>query len=243
MSQQSQESAHEETATVKEPAKYKKRLSTALIGGVVFFAISLIIAANYPAVESLGTKVRLPVFHGAMTWASLTLFGLLFLVGLFSVFSKSERGYFWAAGLRTYSVFLWLLGTVLGFLAASRTWDFTGSKTPALELMMADPRLIAQVVVALIGLAVIILPSILESRRTVAIADTIYPAVAFGALRWAMSAGQALHPDSPVFNSPEFKIKALFVGMYGFLLLAGIFFSYGIRTYAEKRALNKVEEA
>ena len=54
--------------------------------GPLLFAVGLIAALgftlSFPAVEGLGTKVRLPVFHGAMTWVNLALFSVLAVLAI-----------------------------------------------------------------------------------------------------------------------------------------------------------------
>lgn len=183
------------------------------IVGVLGLISSLTIALNYPAVENLGSKVRLPVFHGALTWANLIVFVAMALAAIIYFIRNSEQSYRWVSALRVVSVCMWLVGTVLGFLAAMNTWDFTGSKTPMVELLMADPRLVAQIIIGLAGLALFVLPLIVESHKVRAMIDFLFVAGTLGGLGWAMTAGKALHPDSPVLNSTEFVIKALFFGM------------------------------
>lgn len=181
--------------------------------GVLGLAAAVTFALNYPAVESLGAKVRLPVFHGALTWATLMVFAAFGIMALVHLIRGTEQTYRWTSALRVVGVCMWLVGTVLGFLAAMNTWDFTGSKTPMMELLMADPRLVAQIVIGLFGLALFVLPLIIESKKGRAFADLIFTVATFGGLGWAMSAGKALHPDSPVLNSDDFIIKAIFFAM------------------------------
>lgn len=176
-------------------------------------AASVLFAANYPAVESIGTKVRLPVFHGATTWANLMAFAVMALVALLYVFGGNEKFYRLTEGLRWTNIGVWFTGTGLGFIAALNTWDFTGSKTPAMELLLSDPRLIAQLLIALGGIIILILPTVFEKKKHLAIADITFAVATFAGLAWATNAGKALHPDSPVLNSDEFIIKALFFCM------------------------------
>ena len=199
------------------------------LGGSIFFAV------NYPAVESIGTKVRLPVFHGAMTWANLMVFAALIVYAILFLVKKDEKYYRMGEATRWTAIAMWFAGTVLGFLAAMNTWDFTGSKTPAIELLMSDPRLIAQVCIALAGLVMIILPLIFEKQRSMSVADIVFPAILFVALAWAMNAGKALHPDSPVLNSDEIIIKLLFFCMVISDMVMAAGFSAAIASFRTKR--------
>lgn len=184
--------------------------ATALLTALIGFVASIFFALKFPAVESLGAKVRLPVFHGALTWATLMLFGGLIVVAALYLIKRSDRIFAWSSALRYTIVLLWTAGTVLGFMAAMSTWDFTGSKTPVMTLLMSDPRLVVQLVVTCAALAMLILPIVLESDRGMAFADLIFAVGTLGGLAWAMGAGKALHPDSPVMNSDEIFIKVIF---------------------------------
>lgn len=181
--------------------------------GLLGLIASVAVALNYPAVENLGAKVRLPVFHGALSWATLMAYAALGLCALLYLVRKNQIVYRWAEALQWTATTLWIIGTVLGFLAAMNTWDFTGSKTPMGELLMSDPRLVGQIVVALLGLAMFFVPLLIESQKGRAIANVVYAIAAWVGIGWATTAGKALHPDSPVLNSTDPVIKVLFYCM------------------------------
>lgn len=186
------------------------------IGLVAALAFTL----SFPAVEGLGSKVRLPVFHGALTWVNLGGFALL---GVAAIAFLATRGRFYAAveALRWVSIGAWLTGSALGFAAAIGTWDFTGSQSSPLEVAMADPRMIAQFWIVLLGMGVLALPLVFDDRRWLAIGDAGFVAVAWAVLLNAvLGPGRALHPDSPVLNSDEIFIKLMFFGIVGGLALA-----------------------
>jgi hypothetical protein len=55
---------------------------------------------------------------------------------------------------------------------------------------------------------------ILEDRKWLAVLDAGFVALAWAVLmRAILGPGRALHPDSPVLNSDELRIKLLFLGM------------------------------
>lgn len=176
---------------------------------------------SFPAVEGLGTKVRLPVFHGAMTWVNLGAFTLVALAALAFLATTNMRFYRFAEGMRWIAVPMWLTGSVLGLLAALNTWDFTGSKSSPLEVAAIDPRLLAQLWILLAALAVIALDLILDDRRWLAGADVAFVAFMWVVLmRAVLGPGRALHPDSPVMNSDEILIKLLFFGIVASIAVA-----------------------
>lgn len=188
---------------------------------VVGLVSAVVCALSFPAVEGLGTKVRLPVFHGAMTWVNLAAFSLVALLSAAFLVTKRERFYGLAEGLRWIAVPMWLLGAVLGLTAALQTWDFTGSKSSPLGIAAADPRLLAQFWILIAALAVIALGLLIEDRRWLALADVGFVAIMWTILLQAvLGPGRALHPDSPVLNSDEIIIKALFFGIVGSLGVA-----------------------
>lgn len=197
---------------------------------------SLTFALNYPAVEGIGDKVRLPVFHGAMTWANLMVFaGLVVAAALF--LKRGDEGD-WArvTAMRWVTIGMWLVGSVLGFAAALNTWDFTGSLTPASEVMLADPRLVIQLVISLAGLAVLVAPLLTESRRVRAVVDIVFVAGLWVLLGIATTAKGGLHPDSPVLNSDEIIIKLLFFAMVIGQLVMAIAASTAVANWLRLRA-------
>ncbi len=178
---------------------------------------------SFPAVEGLGAKVRLPVFHGAMTWVNLAAFSLAALLAAVFIVTRRDRLYALVEGLRWVAIPMWVVGSGLGLLAALQTWDFTGSKSSPLEVAAADPRLLAQFWILLAALGVVALGLVLDDRRLLAGVD-----IGFVALTWAiilravLGPGRALHPDSPVMNSDEAIIKLLFFAIVGSLGVAAL---------------------
>jgi hypothetical protein len=187
----------------------------------ISLAAAFFFAASFPAVEGLGTKVRLPVFHGAMTWVNLAAFALLGIMAIAYLITRKEGVYRWEEGLRWVAVPMWVIGSVLGLLAALKTWDFTGSKSSPMSLVMADPRLTAQFWILLAGLALLAFGVMTDDKWLLSILDLGFVAVAWVVLlRAILGPGRALHPDSPVMNSDEIMIKLLFLGIVASLSVA-----------------------
>lgn len=196
---------------------------------------SVVFAVNYPAVEGIGDKVRLPVFHGAMTWANLVAFIALALSAVLFLAKGSELWWARTSGFRYVTVAMWLVGSVLGFAAAMNTWDFTGSKTPAIDLMLADPRLLIQLIISLMSVAVLVLPLVIESRKVRAAFDVVFVAALWISLTIATQSERGLHPDSPVMNSDEVIIKLLFFAM----VAAQLVFAFGAGSAATNLLLER----
>lgn len=193
------------------------------VAAAVALALAMFAASRFPAVEGLGTKVRLPVFHGALTWANLSVFALMALLAIAFIATRSEGVFRFAGGLRWVSVPMWLVGSGLGLYAALNTWDLTGSKSSVLSVISADPRLMAQFWVLLLAFALLLLPLFLESAVGIAAGDLIFNVVMWTLmLRAILGPGRALHPDSPVWNSDEMAIKLIFVGIFLSLFVAAL---------------------
>lgn len=183
-----------------------------LVGVVMAAACTLL----FPAVEGLGTKVRLPVFHGAMTWVNLAAFSIVALLALVYIVTGKQVLYAAEEGLRWVAIPMWLLGSVLGLLAALNTWDFTGSQSSPIEVAMDDPRLVAQFWILLAALAVSALALVVDERKLLSGADLAFVAFMWSVILTAvLGPGRALHPDSPVMNSDEIFIKLMFFGIVG----------------------------
>jgi len=216
----------------------------------LLLAVGLIAALgftlSFPAVEGLGTKVRLPVFHGAMTWVNLALFSVLAVLAVVYLAMKRESVYGWTEAVRFVAVPMWVVGSVLGFMAALNTWDFTGSKSSPLSVAAADPRLLAQFWIMIGGLGVLALGLVTEERRWLAVADVGFVAFAWVVLMQAiLGPGRALHPDSPVMNSDEIFIKLMFFGIVagiGVASLGGIMIVRRLRARSSE-AIPAVAEA
>jgi hypothetical protein len=188
---------------------------------VVALLAAFFFAASFPAVEGLGAKVRLPVFHGAMTWVNLAAFALLGLSAIAYLVTRREGIYRWEEGLRWVAIPMWVLGSVLGLLAALNTWDFTGSKSSPMSLVMADPRLTAQFWILLAGLALLAFGAMIDDKWMLSALDVGFVVIAWAVLlRAILGPGRALHPDSPVMNSDEIMIKLLFLGIVASLGVA-----------------------
>ena len=174
-----------------------------------------VLVMSIPPVVGLGNKVKLPLLHGGSTWVNLMIFTLMGVFGLIYAFTRNERLYAWEVGFRAVAAPLWLVNSTLGFIAASSTWDFSGSKTSELVVIGADPRLRAQILL-LFGVAVLLLLDwlVLENRLYKAIADVVFTAAMLVLMSdlFLDPVKRAMHPDSPVLNS-GWDIKAPFFGM------------------------------
>lgn len=182
----------------------RRTLTVALAAIGVLAVTAAVLVGRIPEVEGLGSKVRLPIFHGGSTWVNLAMFTLMGVFALVYLITRRAEVYAWEYGFRAVAAPMWLINSVMGVIAALNTWDFTGSKEPPILAVRQDPRLMAQfwlllgvfVLLALDGL-------VLEKRWHRSIAD-----LGFTVALWVLVSDlfldpekRALHPDSPVLNS------------------------------------------
>lgn len=210
-------------------SRMRPSTSALVAGAIAALALAMFTASRFPAVEGLGTKVRLPVFHGALTWANLAVFALMALLAIVFIATRRSGVLRYGSGLRWVSVPMWMVGSGLGLYAALNTWDLTGSKSSVFSVVTADPRLMAQFWVLLLGCLLLLLPLFLESAVGLAIGDIVFNLAMWTLmLRAIFGPGRALHPDSPVWNSPEMIIKLIFVGIFVALFVSALLVAWAL---------------
>jgi hypothetical protein len=210
----------------------KKAVGGALAAIGVLSLVIVVLLYRIPAVEGIGNRVKLPLFHGGSTWVALMVFTLMGVAALVYVVRPSDKVYAWEVGFRTVAAPLWAINSVLGFIAALSTWDFSGSKESPLVIIPQDPRLSAQVIL-LLGVVILVMLDwlVFEHRRYKAIADLLFVVV-----MWALLANvfldpvkRALHPDSPVLNS-GWEIRGPFFGIVAAIFAIALIISWLVST-------------
>jgi hypothetical protein len=212
----------------------------AVIGAIVVALGAVVgwLLLSIPPVVGLGNRVKLPLLHGGATWVNLMLFVFMGASGIVYLATRDERAYALEVGFRTIASPLWLASSILGYIAAASTWDFTGSKESRLTIIASDPRLMAQILL-LAGVAVLLLADwfVLDGRRHKAMLDIIF--TVFGTVVMADifldPVKRALHPDSPVMNS-GWDIKLPFFAMVAVILTIGVLLAWAASTFVRPLA-------
>jgi hypothetical protein len=198
------------------PEKPSRNVVIGAVAAMVALSfVVLVLIARLPVVVGLGSRVKLPIFHGASTWVNIMLFALMGVWAIVYLVKRSDAAYAWEAGFRSVAMPLWAVNSVMGFIAALSTWDFTGSKQSPLVVARSDPRLTAQFVILLcIGVVLMLDWLVHEKRVYKAITDLVFVGIATVMLSdiFLDPAKRALHPDSPVLNS-GWDIKLPFFGV------------------------------
>jgi len=173
----------------------------------------LVMTMQFPPVIGLGTLVRLPAFHGALTWANFILFGVMGILGLFAFIANKARTYSWVKALRFTAIGLWIFNFALGLFASSLTWNFEAASQPAILYFLQEPRVQMQFLVSMMGLAILVLPLIFTKWRTLSLFDGLYGFATLIMAYIAANSGSSLHPPSPVMNAEESIIRITFLTM------------------------------
>lgn len=217
------------------------------VAGVMIAASSALVGAllmSIPPVVGLGDKVKLPLYHGGSTWVNLVIFTLMGLAAVVHLIGRNERAYAWEVGFRTVGAPLWLTNSVLGFIAASSTWDFSASKESPLSVIPSDPRLSAQIVL-LLGVFILMLADwlVFEKRAYKAVVDILYVVAMWGLMAsiFLDPVKRALHPDSPVMNS-GWEIKLPFFGMVAAIFIAMVLLSWVASSFVRANSVSVDED-
>lgn len=193
-----------------------------LSAAVIFAIAGVALTSAIPAVEGLGDKVRLPMFHGGSTWVNMATFTLMGIFAAVYYITERKAAYGWMAGFMAISAPLWLANSVMGVIAAASTWDFSGSKQSPLGVIWQDPRLTAQFWL-LLGVGGLLIAVLTTSSRRIhalsAMAYTVLMWVLLGTVMWGPA--RALHPDNPVLNS-GLEIKVPFFGIVACVAAAAL---------------------
>jgi len=207
-------------------------VSLGVIAALAAFVAYLV--ATLPVVVGLGSKVKLPIFHGASTWVDLMLFLMLGIAAIVYLLRRNDAVYAWVVGLRSVALPLWAINSVLGLIAALNTWDFTGSKQSPLSVARTDPRLMTQFIL-LIGVGIVFVLDwlIFEKRLHKAVVDVVFVGVSAVMVSdiFLDPAKRALHPDSPVLNS-GWEIKLPFFGIVAGFFALTLVIVWLVRGYA-----------
>jgi hypothetical protein len=198
----------------------------AALGAIVALAVFVaVLVIRIPAVIGLGTRVKLPIFHGGSMWVNLMIYLLLGIAAIVYLVRRDDASYSWVFALRSVGLPLWAVNSVLGLIAALSTWDFTGSKESPLSVARTDPRLMAQFIL-LIGAGIVVALDwlVLDKRLHKAIVDIAYVAVSTVLVSdiFLDPAKRALHPDSPVLHSGleiQLPFYGIVAGWFAIMLL------------------------
>ncbi|MBI5231715.1 MAG: hypothetical protein HY876_06080 [Coriobacteriales bacterium] len=216
----------------------RTRTYVAFGAAAILAALAAWLVASLPVEALLGSRVKLPIFHGASTWVSLITFTVMGLLAVAFLVVRRPALYAWEAGLRWVSIPLWVLNTVLGVIAALNTWDFTGSKESPIQVAIQDPRLQAQAWLLAAAFVLTIAQLLIDSRVRKAIADAVFTVGMWAVLLplFLDPAKRALHPDNPVLNSGwEMKLPffGIVVSVLGIALIASWLVAQRVRVMPE----------
>ncbi len=81
--------------------KPSRNVVLAALGAMLALAVTVfILVLRLPEVVGLGSRVKMPIFHGASTWVDIMLFVLLGIAALIFIVRRTDATYAWVVGLR-----------------------------------------------------------------------------------------------------------------------------------------------
>lgn len=180
---------------------------TRLAGLAMTLAAVAVITALAPIEQTLGANIRIVYFHGAWVWAGMITFGLAALAGLAGLFLPESAWPEWSLALGRSGLFFWLTYLPMSLWVMRLFWGGFYFDEPRWRI----PFTFAIVAVLLqIGLAVI------DQPRLTSLGNLVFGVALLVSLR---TAGNILHPDSPVFSSNSIRIRVFFVGLVALSML------------------------
>ncbi|MCS7059883.1 MAG: hypothetical protein RMN25_01850 [Anaerolineae bacterium] len=156
-----------------------------------------------PAERTLGDGIRVVYWHVACTWAGLTGFALLAVLGLVVLLTGRPSWQTWAFAIGCVAAVCFGAGATLSALAAWVNWG---------GVYWAEPRMRANVImlagsVIVLTLATWPLPARLKGALYLA------PAALYGAL--ISNTPLVMHPHDPIGLSSSAAIRLTFALLYG----------------------------
>ena len=166
-----------------------------IVGYLVFSAIFL---SFIPPEQQLGKWLRLIIFHGNLSVASLYLIYFTGILGVaYLVTSKAAFAY-WCAELGLQSVVIWFIGTALSFVSMQVAWG---------GLLWNEPRTIAALTITVLGAGKeYLLRSNSAKKRAYAWANLLF-ALAVVVIRYTLTS--IMHPVNPIEQSESMLIRLL----------------------------------
>lgn len=190
---------------------------------VLFLLISAVILSFIPPVQQLGSWIRLIIFHGNLSVASLYLFYIAGLFGLVAYVLKHHELARWSKELGLLSVVIWFVGTLLSLVSMQVAWG---------GLLWTEPRTISALTITMVGAGKeYLLRGNNAQSRTFALTNTIFAAAVL-VMRSTLTF--VMHPDNPIGTSDSLAIR-LFPMLLLAMTLGTVFFFAHWRLKQEKR--------
>ncbi len=176
-------------------------LALCLAGAFAFFA---------PLERTLGSGIRLVLFHGAWVWVGITIYAIAGILGLFGLITHREtiNRYSIAAG-RTGLVF-WVTYLPMSLIVMQVFWN---------GFFFDEPRWRIPFMLGVVGLLIQVGSWMLD-RLIIGSSLNVIFALVMGISMLGLTS--ILHPDSPVTSSNSITIQFNFVVVFIILIIAAL---------------------
>jgi hypothetical protein len=175
---------------------------------VFFFAAAILAALFAPLEQTLGSNVRLVVFHGAWVWVALLLFLGAAVVGAVGLLTRRTTWHAWSRASGQAGLLFWLTFLPMSLVVMQANWN---------GLFLDEPRFRTPLNLAIVGLLLQVGLLFLPQWWT-SVANLLFGAVLLFTMQGADS---VLHPESPIFSAEAGGIRLYFFGVLLLLSLAG----------------------
>ncbi len=181
--------------------KLEAGLILSLLAGLLLILIS-------PSEKQLGWILKLIYLHGALVISGLILFTATGLIGIVSLFRKSNSIFLLLAIEKTAIIF-WVAATLIGNLTSQLAWG---------GIFWGEPRLKVTIIVSLISMSVYFLSTAIEKSKIVSLFG-----IGLSLSVWLLlsQAGRVMHPENP-FSISEPSLKSFFIIITSVTLLTSI---------------------
>jgi hypothetical protein len=178
-------------------------LATAVLLGALLVAVA-------PAERTLGNGIKTVYVHVAFTWAGLSGFALMALLGLAVLVTRRSTLQTWAFALGCVAAACFAIGAALSALASWVNWG---------GVYLAEPRMRANVLMIATAVVMLVLtswPLPLRLRGALNLAPA-------GVYLFVMPATPlVMHPGNPIGQTTATSIQLTFVALYALCAMAAL---------------------
>ncbi len=181
--------------------KLEAGITLSLLAGMLLILIS-------PSDKQLGWVLKLIYLHGALVINGLILFTATGLIGIVSLFRKSNFILLLLAIEKTAIIF-WVAATLIGNLTSQLAWG---------GIFWDEPRFKVTIIVSLISMSVYFLSTAIETSEIISLFGI---GLSLSVWLLLMQAGKVMHPENP-FSISEPSLIYFFIIITSVVLLTSI---------------------
>lgn len=189
--------------------------------------ISLLAAFFVPQDAQLGAWVRLVIWHGMLSAATIVGVFAMGAVAAAYLVTGRDRLYDWSRALQLALLPIWVFAVSIGAIAARLVWN---------SWNLTERRMLMSIAYIVLAAVALMLALFWENRRVGAVAQVVSALGMAAGLAWILAgpAGEDVHPTSAVLSSPDVAFKVFAAVMLGGCVLAVFALSVPVRRWLRK---------